>query len=313
MTSGKVIGRTAVLAIDAGGTFFKSALVMSGGITVADSFQSTSVQSSGTKEDIIGAYEKIFTSSLKFASREGIDICGIGVSTPGPFDYTCGMSLMEHKFKSIKNIPLPDKFEKLGCFARRLPVIFQQDVHSFLLGEHWAGALKGIDNAAAITLGTGLGFGLMRDGAIVDNGKGGPCIPIFNLPYGNGILEDRISRRGLISQYCKYSWNAGSDIDVKEIARRAREDKDPHALKVFRDTGRIMADELSGIFKTHGVGNIVFGGQISMSYDLFGPQFRTRLAEMGLQINAARGENIAFSTLAGVAKKFFDMESTKTS
>lgn len=186
-----------------------------------------------------------------------------------------------------------------------MPVVFQQDVHSFLLGEHWTGALKGIKNAAAITFGTGLGFGMMREGNIVDNGKGGPFQSIFNLPYGKGILEDRISHLGLISQYREYSSCTEYGIDVKEIARRARKNQDQHALKVFKETGYILAEEISRILKEYVIGNIVFGGQISLAFDLFGQSFKERLSEMGFQINVMPGENILLSAILGVSRVFF--------
>ena len=292
-----------VLAIDAGGTYFKSVLVSSDGGIIADSFLQTAVPFAGSRSEIIGAYEKVFVSSFQFARLHGMQITGIGISTPGPFDYAQGMSLMEHKFKSIKNIPLRDEFSRLDCFTGEMPVAFQHDVHSFLIGEHWAGAIQGVDSAAAaITLGTGLGFGVMKNSNILDNGRGGPCISIFNRPFEGGILEDRISRRGLISQYCKYAGIPEAGIDVHEIAFNARNGKDGFAQKVFMEAGSILAAELAGIFGSLAIADIVFGGQISKSFDLFGPAFKVKLHEKGINANVVPGKNIEFSALIGAAK-----------
>ncbi|MFA6568740.1 MAG: ROK family protein [Victivallales bacterium] len=299
-------GQEAVLAVDAGGTYFKSALISQDGGIIEGSFLQTTVPPSGSKPEIIGAYEKVFASSFQFAGLHGLMIVGIGISTPGPFDYVRGMSLMDHKFKSIKNIRLREEFAGLDCFDGKMPVVFQQDVHSFLIGEHWAGVIRGADSAAAITLGTGLGFGVMKNSTIVDNGSGGPCVSVFNRPYGNGILEDRISRRGLISQYCKYAGTPDSGIDVHEISRKARTQDDPRALKVFREAGQIMAEELCGIFEAYEIKNLVFGGQISKSFDLFAPSLEARLRELGKVINVMQGANIESSALIGAAKKLFE-------
>ena len=112
-----------VLSIDAGGTYFKSVLVSSDGGIIEDSFLQTAVPFAGSKSEIIGAYEKVFVYSFQFARLHRLNIVGIGISTPGPFDYAQGMSLMEHKFRSIKNIPLRDEFARLDCFTGEMPVL----------------------------------------------------------------------------------------------------------------------------------------------------------------------------------------------
>ena len=190
----------------------------------------------------------------------------------------------------------------MELLPEKLPIIFQQDVHSFLIGEHWTGSIKGVANAAAITLGTGLGFGLMRNSEILDNGRGGPHAVIFNLPFEDGILEDRISRRGIISQYCKYTGELEKNIDVHDIALRARNEQDIPAQKVFMETGIILADELADIFDSIPITDIVFGGQISKAFDLFGSAFKKKLHDKGLTTNVVPGTNIEFSSLIGAAK-----------
>ncbi len=294
-----------VLAIDAGGTYFKSALVAAGGGIIAGSFLQTPASFSGSKAEVIGAYEKVFDASFAFARAHALQITGVGISTPGPFDYAGGISLMDHKFRSIKNLPLREEFARLAYFTEKTPVIFQQDVHAFLVGEHWAGAVRGVANVAAITIGTGLGFGVMRNSVIVDNGRGGPCVAVFNRPFGQGILEDRISRRGFIAQYGKYAGIPESGLDVYAISQRARVQNDPLARKVFYEAGRIMAEELAGVFKEFAIENLVFGGQISKSFDLFGPAFAARLRELGMAIKAVPGANIDFSALLGAAQNVF--------
>lgn len=291
---------TVVLAIDAGGTYFKSALINCEGEIFDDSFHQTLVSSQGTKARIIMAYEQIICQALDNAQAHEMNLCGIGISTPGPFDYKRGMSLMEHKFQAIKGVSLSNELYALGIFPDKLPVVFMHDVHAFLKGEHWTGALQGIDNAAAITLGTGLGFGIMKDVKILDNGKGGPCISIFNRAYKDGILEDIASRRGIIARYWQYTGNKDTDIDVSDIAEAARK-KDVKAIKVFQETGEILAGELMEILVFHDIKSLVFGGQISKSFDLFGPTFQEKLFALGRETQALPGRNIEFSSLKGVA------------
>ncbi|MFA7231015.1 MAG: hypothetical protein WC071_07065, partial [Victivallaceae bacterium] len=95
-----------ILAIDAGGTYFKSILVSMRGEVLTESFFQASSCSNGSRENIIGAYRQVICKGLQYANSNGFFICGIGISTPGPFDYEQGMSLMQHKFQAIKNVPL---------------------------------------------------------------------------------------------------------------------------------------------------------------------------------------------------------------
>jgi glucokinase len=291
-----------VLAIDAGGTYFKSILVRMQGEVLTESFFQAPSCSNGSRENIIAAYQQVIRRGLQYAANNGCSICGIGISTPGPFDYKQGMSLMQHKFQAIKNIPLRNEIFSLKLLPENLPIVFQQDVHSFLIGEQWTGVVKGTANVAAITLGTGLGFALMKDSKILDNGRGGPHTVIFNRPFEAGILEDRISRRGIIEQYCKYAACQGENIDVHDIALKARNEQDVAARQVFMELGTILAEELSEIFNSLAITEVVFGGQISKSFDLFAPAFKSTLHEKGIIINVVPTKNIEFSALVGTAK-----------
>jgi hypothetical protein len=94
-----------------------------------------------------------------------------------------------------------------------------------------------VECSAAVTLGTGLGFGVVKDAAVLDNGKGGPPVSIFSRPYKNGILEDAVSARGISARYQCLS---GVLAAPREIAERAAKG-DAHAVEVFRETGEILA------------------------------------------------------------------------
>ena len=226
-----------ILAIDAGGTYFKSALVNIRGEILDGSFYQAPVSSDGTKNAIFKTYADIIRHGFECAGKYSGQILGIGVSTPGPFDYKHGVSLMKHKFQSIAGVPIREELYASDICPDKMPVIFMHDAHAFLAGEHWAGAARGFDNAASITLGTGLGFGIMKNGEILGNAQGGPVESIFKLPYKNGILEDCVSRRGIISRYWKCAEKSEAEIDVHEIAEQAR-GGDETAIKVFVETGQ---------------------------------------------------------------------------
>ena len=295
--------KKAAIAIDAGGTYFKSALVDTYGDIIEDTLKKTPVYNGSVKDRIISLYKKIIEDKVTFGKENNIDILGLGISTPGPFDYDSGTSLMDHKFASIKNISLKDIIRKFKILKEGSLIIFLHDTHAFLYGEYWKGAIKGISSAAAIMLGTGLGFGLIKDSKIVENGKGGPCISIYSLPYGDSILEDVVSKRGIISRYKEYS-ETEKDIDVADIAAFARNgNKD--ALETFKDVARILAQKLLDTFIYLDIDVVVFGGQISKAFDLFSPIFRDTLLNRGKKIKVFKGSDIEASSLKGVAKNVF--------
>lgn len=63
-----------------------------------------------------------------------------------------------------------------------------QDVNAALAGEIARGNAAGYGASALVSLGTGLGFSLSRDGRVLCNPAGGPKVVIFDLPYRDGIL-----------------------------------------------------------------------------------------------------------------------------
>ena len=294
--------RVCALAIDAGGTQFKSALIgPRGGVLPGSSFRTASC-SAGDRAAILEAYRLTIAAGIGRARESGVTIAGLGVATPGPFDYAGGISRMTHKFQAIEGLPLREAIRGLHLLPDDVPICFQQDVHAFLAGEQWTGAVRGVDDVAAVTLGTGLGFGIMRRGVILDNGRGGPARVIYNLPFGPGILEDRISGRGIAARYRELAPAAPAPADVRAIARRARRGYDATARRVFEESGQVLADHLAGFLQADPVTHVVFGGQISKAFAWFGPAFARRLREQGVVVQALPGQRVNASALVGVAR-----------
>jgi glucokinase len=157
-----------VLACDMGGTYIKAACVLADG-TLAAPMRMIPSNSGGSLKEILGSWKEVFTQFLNDASENGLDITGIGVCTPGPFDYKRKTSLMRHKFRSIYGINLEEAIRTVIPLPN-VPFEFFQDSNCFLAGEQRYGAAKGVTNCACVTLGTGLGFSVMVDGKFLTNG-----------------------------------------------------------------------------------------------------------------------------------------------
>ncbi|MDR1789825.1 MAG: ROK family protein, partial [Opitutaceae bacterium] len=220
----------ATLSLDAGGTFFKSALVLPDGAIARGSLRSTPVNSNAPADEILAAYASVIRSALADASAAGLRLAAIAVSTPGPFDYANATSLMPHKFPSIRGLNLRDALAKHLPETATLPLRFICDAHAFLLGEMRHGNAAGHPNVLAITIGTGLGFAAASNGQILQTPAGGPLITIYTRPCRDATIEDHVSHRGLLHLYQQHLRQAAADNthpapevpDIRSLATLAR-------------------------------------------------------------------------------------------
>ena len=137
-----------LLAIDAGGTFFKYGVYAPDG-TCCSGVQKEPSHSDGSLEQILNSYRNM----VEYAAQFG-NVSAIGVSTPGPFDYAAGCSRMKQKFAALCDFPLG---KAISEFAGGAPVTFCSDSNAFLLGEY-SQEESGAQNVLGITIGTGFGF-----------------------------------------------------------------------------------------------------------------------------------------------------------
>jgi len=294
------------LALDIGGTFIKSAIVAADGSMVEKTFRETPVESQGPTETIIGTFIQIIRSALDIARALKLNVAGIGISTPGPFDYEKSASLMKHKLSSIYGIRLKQEFIQRLELSKDFSIRFVHDAHAFLMGEAWQGVAKGYNRVVGLTLGTGLGSAFMINNKIIDNGQGGPLYSIWSLPYQDGIVEDKISRRGIIARYKELAEkNYRKDLDVKEIASRGLKYKDKISLQVFEEVGSILGQILKPILLKFEAECLVLGGQISKAFPLFTESLKKQLQSVPNLKKITRAQLIDSAALCGAAKLVF--------
>lgn len=221
-----------------------------------------------------------------------------GIGMPGPFDYASGVSQMRHKFSSLFGINLKAAFEK----QLQKPVFFINDAAAFGLGVVWKEYPRE-KRLLAVTLGTGLGSSFLIDGKFASSVKGVPQNgEIWNAPYQEGILEDKISKRALEQGYLRGS---GRSISVKEIAEKAREG-DQAAKEVFEKFAFHLGDGLASAIADFHPARIVFGGKISRAFDLFGETAEKvfiKKAGYNVTFTKAKHDNLA---IYGAARNAFD-------
>jgi glucokinase len=292
------------LAIDAGGTFFKSALLNASGEVINGSAHLERSYSEGPAEKIVGAYRNTVSNALRYVGEHGgLELIGIGIATPGPFDYENGVPLMKHKFASVYGVRLRDVIYEIPGVQVDLPISFMHDANAALAGEILNGNAKRYSNAALITLGTGLGFAFSQNSKVQFNEQGGPQITIFKEPYQDGILEDYVSKRGILKIYKEKSGKSDIDhIQVADIGKLANEG-DEISLDTFREAGKILAVNIKSILKEQKIECLLFGGQISKSFHHFEEIVKSELDDVQTLRNIAVVSNMDNAALIGALWK----------
>lgn len=280
-----------IIAIDAGGTFFKSAVVSSDAEILEGSVEQVPANSDGAFEDVREGYLKTLALQLDHAEKAGIEISAVAIDTPGPFDYENGMSKMEHKFKAIYGIPLrPLIREAVGD----LPITFVHDSAAFLSGEMWHSPYGEYKNAAGVMIGTGLGFATMKDGIVLRKPDGSPLYSVWGQAYRDGIAEDYVSGRGIAARY------RSSVRSAKEIEQLAL-GGDSEAKEVYAETGRILAEVIKPYLQIIGAEILILGGQISRGLPLFENELRCGLKEVETLNVITRSKRLETSHMLGAA------------
>ncbi|MDI6402216.1 ROK family protein [Balneolaceae bacterium ANBcel3] len=271
-----------VIGIDIGGTFTKFGFVDREGNSVAESSSPTDTY------DNIDDYLANLVKELKEAEKKlssPYKIIGIGIGAPNG-NYHSGS--IEHapnlKWKGV--VPLAKLFGKYYD----VPVRLTNDANAAALGEKVYGGAKEMNDFIMITLGTGLGSGIVVNGDLVygHDGFAGELGHTTVLEGGRqcacgkrGCLETYVSAPGIKrtvfelladdstgSELVKYSFE---DFDAKYIDEPAKRN-DPVAVKAFEITGQILGRKLAeSVAHTSPKAIFIFGGLAKSGDLLFKP------------------------------------------
>jgi glucokinase len=221
--------------------------------------------------------------------------CPVGIGCAGLVDPWRGVVLTSPNLPGwTQEVPLADLVARA---TGTRPELFN-DANAFVLAETRLGAGRGAATVVGITLGTGVGGGLVLDGKLWI-GRHGAAGEIGHMPViidgppcacgGRGCLEALIGTRAILDRYRSLSgafgvaetsreWTGGEPLTVRGLARRAGEGEGA-AVATFGETGRILGLALAGLTQLLDPDLFVLGGGISRSAALFLPAVRAALGE----------------------------------
>ena len=151
-----------VLGIDIGGTNLVVGSVAEDGSALR-ALGSEPTHAEAGQRDVLDRLIALAQRAIAETRREvpGAEIMGVGVGAPGPLDTRSGIVLLTPNLGWV-NLPLRQIIhERLG-----LPAVLDNDANCAVLGEWWMGAARGTKTAIGITIGTGIGGGLILDGKL---------------------------------------------------------------------------------------------------------------------------------------------------
>ena len=295
------------ICLDVGGTSIKSAIVDSTGNLYDETYKLANVNTNGSKDYIINVFTLIIKEHTDYLKSKGLELVGVGIGMCGPLDYDKGICLIPphlHKFNSLYGVNLKSALINSTGIKN---ILFENDAATFLRGEVWVGAAKSFCRVIGITIGTGLGSAFFSHGHIVITGQGVPPDGwIGGLPYKDGIVEDYIARRWILSKYAELDKNKKT-IDVVDIANLAYEG-DKTCIAIFNEMGTRLGEVIAPFADEFQAECIVFGGQISKSFDLFEYGLKKSLANITSLKKITKALYPDKSALYGAAKLIFSKE-----
>ena len=254
-----------LMVFDVGGSHIAGGLCESEHLQLTGK-SSAPVDCNGNEESFFAAVERVASRVLDEGNCDMDEVGGMSFAFPGPFDYAQGVSRLTHKFASLNGKSVRDELAKRFEFEPSR-IRFLNDADAFLLGELTQLPAANHGKTVGITLGTGVGSAFAIEGAIVHSGTGVPQAgEVWNLPWGEGIVEDAISTRGIQGIYEK---RTGRKPSVHEIAEACP--ADVHAAKTFEEFGETLGTVMRAVTAEFRPSTVIFGGAISRSASLFLP------------------------------------------
>jgi len=251
-----------IIGIDLGGTNLKIALFDFQLHFQKSEFMSTADFS--CPESLIAGIVKAVLKIIQDNKLNKNDILGVGLGLPGPVDVEKGLVHFFPNIPGWKNVFLRDILKK----RIQLPVFIDNDANLMCLAEHKLGAAKGARNAVCLTLGTGVGGGLIIEGKLF-RGSSYAAGEIGHIPInengpvcacgGKACLEAYVGNRRIAAIIRKVF---KKDISLEEVSSLA-EKNNKKALQVWEDAAGKLGLALAGVVNLLNPDRIVIGGGVA--------------------------------------------------
>jgi glucokinase len=276
-----------VVGIDIGGTNIVVGTVAEDGSEVLGLVSEPTFAEQGA-DAVLERIVRLTRASM--AAARGRDIAGVGIGSPGPLDTARGIVLLTPNL-GWTNFPLRDRL----ATALGLPATLDNDANCAVFGEWWRGAARGADHVVGLTIGTGIGGGIVLDGEIY-HGASDIAGEIGHMTIDSTGRRCKCGNYGCLEAYASgpaiaaravEGVEAGAESALPEyvggdltkitaqVVYEAAHDGDEYARDVVRDTAEFLGAGVANIINIFNPQVVVICGGVTLAGDrLFAPLAR---------------------------------------
>jgi glucokinase len=263
------------IGVDLGGTNLRAAAISADG-NVLDKISGTTDLHDGREAVIADIVEAI--NQLK--ARCGSDkLAGVGIGVPGFILIEEGVIVGSNNLPEFDHFPIRDDIEqKLGT-----PIFLENDANAAALGEKWMGAGRGVQDLILLTLGTGVGGGIISDGRVIHGhvGMAGELGHITVVPAGNpcgcgnyGCLEKHASATAIVAM--ARMMQLGDDLTSEDVYKLAKGGNEK-ARMIFHTTGMMLGIALATLINIFNFPLYLLSGGVLAGWDQFAPSMMAEI------------------------------------
>ena len=279
-----------LVGVDIGGTNIVVGTVAEDGSAVLGIGQAPTLPEEGPQA-VVGRIARLVQSSIAEAQKTGgvprDRIVGVGIGSPGPLDRERGVVLLTPNL-GWRDLPLRD----LVSEATGLPASLDNDANCAIYGEWWAGAARGSRFVVGLTIGTGIGGGIVIDGKLY-YGTSGVAGEVGHTTIDSTGRRCKCGNYGCLEAYASgpaiaaravegLEIGAESDLpervggDLAKITAQtvyeAAKAGDEYALEIVRDTAKFLGAGVGNLVNIFNPDTVVIVGGVTMAGDqLFVP------------------------------------------
>jgi glucokinase len=264
------------IGVDLGGTNLRAAAIDRAGKILHNASGPTPVK--GGRDAVINDIVQLIRSTQSALSDQNLR--GVGIGIPGYILMDQGIVVGAPNLPELVNYPVRDEIEKrLG--AR---IVLENDANAAAIGEKWFGGGRHVNDLVMLTLGTGIGGGIIIDGNALHGelGMAAELGHVTVVPNGNPC---GCGNRGCIEKYASATavsamakmLNLGADLTAEEVYRLAREGND-RAKMIFDSVGTSLGNLLASLINIFNAPLYLIGGGMSAAWDQFEPAMTAEIS-----------------------------------
>ncbi|MGC1871414.1 MAG: putative N-acetylmannosamine-6-phosphate 2-epimerase [Acidobacteriaceae bacterium] len=297
------------IGVDIGGTWIKAGLVDQDGCIRFSMRVPTGAR--GGREAIATATADAIGEVLRFARKEGLEPVGLGLASAGVIDVSGGTV-----FAATENLPGWTGFD-LRAFAEQrfqLPTCVENDSHAAVLADMHFGSARHLRNFVAITIGTGVGGGIVVDRKLIRGQHG------FAGSFGHttirqngrpctcgraGCLEAYVSASALLREFRDRSGvdedgEKLTDADMAMKVSRLADAGDPIARQAYFAMAGYLAEGIASLFNVVDPEAVIVAGGLVEGKPWFTDEVEKRVAQM-LHFGALRRPRVRLAAAVNEA------------